>query len=224
VLKTRTVPRRRQLHDRAARHDAAYGQAKASGFAARAVFKLEELDQRFKLIGPGRRVLDLGCWPGSWLQYAAERVGEDGLVVGVDRKQVEIALPSWAHARVADVEALRAEDLVAEFGVFDTVLSDLAPQTTGDRTTDQYRSEVLTGRALDLARGSLRPGGHFAAKVFVGGGFKALLDEVKASFSEARAYHPKATRAGSIEQYVVGRGLKAGAAVFANGSSVGRGS
>lgn len=202
------MPRRRQLHDRQARHDAAYGKAKASGFAARAVFKLEELDQRFKLLAPGRRVLDLGCWPGSWLQYAAQRVGEDGLVVGIDRRQVEIALPAWAHARVADVESLRPEALVEEFGRFDTVLSDLAPQTTGDRGTDQYRSEVLTGRALDLARATLRPGGHFAAKVFVGGGFKALLDEVKASFGEARSYHPKATRAGSIEQYVVGRGLK----------------
>ena len=103
--------------------------------------------------------------------------------------------------------------LVAEFGAFDVVLSDLAPQTTGDRLMDQYRSEVLTGRALDLARGVLRPGGHFAAKVFVGGGFKALLDEVKGAFGEVKSYHPKATRAGSTEQYIVGRGLKGGAAI-----------
>lgn len=204
------MARRRQLHDRSARQDAAFTKAKASGYAARAIFKLEELDQRFKLVAPGRRVLDLGCWPGSWLQYVAGRVGEDGLVIGVDRKQVEIALPSWVQARVADVEALRSEELVAEFGAFDVVLSDLAPQTTGDRLMDQYRSEVLTGRALDLARGVLRPGGHFAAKVFVGGGFKALLDEVKGAFGEVKAYHPKATRAGSTEQYVVGRGLKGG--------------
>jgi 23S rRNA (uridine2552-2'-O)-methyltransferase len=203
------MPRRRQLHDRQARHDAEYEKAKGSGFAARAVFKLEELDKRFRLLSPGRRVLDLGCWPGSWLQYAAARVGEDGLVVGIDRRTVEIALPSWTHSRVTDVEALRPEDLVSEFGPFDVVLSDLAPQTSGDRATDQYRSEVLTGRALDVARGALRPGGHFAAKVFVGGGFKALLDETRGAFSEVKAYHPKATRAGSTEQYVVGRGMKA---------------
>lgn len=209
------MPRRRQLHDKSARHDAQYSQAKASGFAARAIFKLAELDEKFRLLGPGRRVLDLGCWPGSWLQYAAERVGEDGLVVGIDRKQVEIALPEWVQTRVEDVEAMRGDALVDEFGSFDTVLSDLAPQTTGDRATDQYRSEVLTGRALDLARVALRPGGHFAAKVFVGGGFKALLDEIKASFSEARAYHPKATRAGSTEQYVIGRGLKVTATIVA---------
>ena len=203
------MSRRRQLHDRRARHDAQYERAKESGFAARAVFKLQELDKRFRLLSPGRRVLDLGCWPGSWLQYAAERVGEDGLVVGIDRRRVEIALPAWTVSREADVEALRPEDLVEEFGPFDIVLSDLAPQTSGDRATDQYRSEVLTGRALDVARGVLRPGGHFAGKVFVGGGFKALLDEARGSFSEVKSYHPKATRAGSTEQYVIGRGLKA---------------
>src|SRR5690606_15190938 len=95
-----------KLGDKSARHDAAYRRAKQEGFAARAVYKLEELDRRFHLLAPGRRVLDLGCWPGSWMQYAGQRVGEEGLVVGIDLRPVELALPPWCEAFVADVETL----------------------------------------------------------------------------------------------------------------------
>ena len=202
---------RRKLGDRRARRDHVYRQAKDSGYAARAVYKLEELDKKFRLLSSGRHVLDLGCWPGSWMQYAAERVGEDGFVLGVDLKQVELALPSWAKAGVADVEELDPARLVEQFGDFDVVISDMAPKTTGDRATDQYRSEALTERALDIALVVLRPGGHFAAKVFQGSGFQDLLKRVRASFSECKSFHTTATRAGSKEQYIVGRGLKASA-------------
>jgi 23S rRNA (uridine2552-2'-O)-methyltransferase len=202
---------RTKLGDRGARHDAAYKKAKASGFAARAVFKLEELDKRFRLLAPRRKVLDLGCWPGSWMQYAAERVGPEGFVLGLDLREVELALPPWTSSRVADVEAIDPAALVAEYGPFDVVVSDMAPHTTGDRTSDQFRSEALCERALVIARAVLRPGGHFAAKVFQGGGFQTLLGQVKQSFAEARAVHTEATRSGSREQYLVGRGLKAGA-------------
>jgi 23S rRNA (uridine2552-2'-O)-methyltransferase len=199
------------LGDRDARHDSAYHRAKAEGFAARAVFKLQELDQKFKLLGPRRRVLDLGCWPGSWMQYAADRVGAEGFVLGLDLKPVEIALPSWTESRIADVEELDAAALLAEHGPFDVVISDMAPHTTGDKTSDQYRSEALCERALVVARTVLRPGGHFTAKLFQGGGFAKLLAEVRSAFGEGRAVHTEATRAGSREQYLVGRGLKAGA-------------
>ena len=199
------------LGNRDARHDSAYQRAKDQGFAARAVFKLQELDQKFKLLRPGRRALDLGCWPGSWMQYAADRVGADGFVLGVDLKPIEIALPSWTEARIADVEELDAAALLAELGPFDVVISDMAPHTTGDKTSDQYRSEALCERALSIARTVLRPGGHFVAKVFQGGGFAKLLGEVRSAFAEGRAVHTEATRAGSREQYLVGRGLKANA-------------
>lgn len=202
------MPRRRKLSDRRARHDAAYRRAKDSGFAARAVFKLEELDKRFRLLGPGKHVLDLGCWPGSWMQYAAGKVGEEGLVVGIDLREVELTLPPWCEAIVADAETLDPAVLLERYGAFDVVLSDMAPKTTGDRRSDQFRSEALTRRALKIARAVLRPGGHFAAKVFQGGGFKELLEEVQQAFQEGRAYVSKATRAGSPEQYLVGRGLR----------------
>ncbi|MBX7081472.1 MAG: RlmE family RNA methyltransferase [Nannocystaceae bacterium] len=199
---------RRKLDDRAARHDGAYRRAKAEGFAARAVFKLDEIDRRFRLLTRGRRVLDLGCWPGSWMQLAAERVGDEGLVVGFDLRPCEIGLPSWVHPRVGDVTELDAAALVAEFGRFDVVISDMAPHTTGDRVSDQYRSESLCRAALQLATQVLRSGGHFAAKVFQGGGFPALLTETRAAFAEVKAVHAEATRSGSREQYIVGRGLR----------------
>jgi 23S rRNA (uridine2552-2'-O)-methyltransferase len=211
------VAGRSKLGDRNARHDAAYHRAKQQGFAARAVFKLVEIDKRFHLLAPGRRVLDLGCWPGSWMQYSADRVGEHGLVVGYDLRPCELALPPWAHAHEGDVVALDTDALLAEHGPFDLVLSDMAPHTTGDRLSDQFHSEGLCERALEIATLVLRPGGHFAAKVFQGGGFDRLLVAMRAAFSETKPVHAEATRAGSREQYLVGRGLKAGASAVARG-------
>ena len=205
--------RRGKLGDKGSRHDAAYKRAKSEGFASRAIYKLEEVDKRFRLLQPGRRVIDLGCWPGSWMQYAAERVGEEGFVLGLDKREVELSLPPNAKAFVADVFAVDPAALGETFGDFDVVLSDMAPKTTGDRTTDMFRSEELTRRALVFATAILRPGGHFCAKVFVGGGFKQLLADVSKAFSEVKPVHPKNTRAGSYEQSVVARGLKAGARI-----------
>ncbi|MEX1362756.1 MAG: RlmE family RNA methyltransferase [Nannocystaceae bacterium] len=203
------MARKRKLDDRSARHDAAYRRAKQEGFAARAVYKLQELDKRYSLLGQGRRVLDLGCWPGSWMQYTAQRVGEEGLVVGLDLQPVELALPAWCEAFVADVYELDPQVLLDRFGPFDVVLSDMAPKTIGDSTTDRLRSEALFERALDIAVTVLRPGGHFAGKVFQGGAFPALLARMRATFSQSKPFHTKATRTGSPEQYLVGQGRKA---------------
>lgn len=207
------MARKRKLHDRSARRDAAYRRAKQEGFAARAVYKLQELDRRFKLLGPGRRVLDLGCWPGSWMQHAADRVGEEGHVIGLDLRPVELALPPWCEAFVADVDELSPADLLDRFGPFDVVLSDMAPKTIGDATTDRMRSEALFERALFIATAVLRPGGHFAGKVFQGGGFPQLLTLMRAVFSQSKPFHTKATRAGSAEHYLVGQGRRARASV-----------
>jgi len=204
------VAKRGKLDQRDARHDGAFQRARAAGFAARAVFKLQEIDQRFHLLSPGKRVLDLGCWPGSWMQYAAERVGATGLVVGFDLRECEIALPSWVHPRRGDVNTLDAAALLAELGHFDVLLSDMAPHTTGDRLSDQYHSEQLCDRALDIATVTLRRGGHFVAKVFQGGGFPQLIAKMRSVFGEVKPVHAEASRAGSREQYLVGRGLKSG--------------
>lgn len=195
---------RPKLNDRAARHDPAYQRAKRENFAARAIFKLEEIDQKFRLLRPGARVLDLGCWPGSWMQYVANKVGDGGLVFGIDLRPVTVALPGWVRHEVADVMTWSPAALGDRI---DVVLSDMAPHTTGDRHSDQFFSEELCARALELGRQALRPGGHLVAKVFQAGRFGELLRAWKSAFQEARAFHCRDTRATSSEQYLVGRGL-----------------
>ena len=94
---------RPKLNDKSARHDPAYLRAKRENYAARAIYKLEEIDQRFRLLRPGMRVLDLGCWPGSWMQYAAEKVGDAGVVYGIDLRPVSVSFPANVQHAVADV-------------------------------------------------------------------------------------------------------------------------
>ena len=201
--------RRRKLADRASRHDHVFHRAREQGYAARAALKLSELDERFRLLRPGRKVLDLGCWPGSWLQVAAERVGSEGLCVGLDLRAVEIPLPAHAHTAVADVTELDPAVLVRRFGPFDLVLSDMAPHTSGDRASDQFRSEELVREAVRIASGALRPGGHLVVKIFQGPGFPDILRDLQARYQEVRPVKARTTRAGSREQYLVARGLRA---------------
>ncbi len=209
---TYCMARRKKLSDRSGRHDAAYRRAKRENYAARAIYKLEELDKKFRLLRTRNRVLDLGCWPGSWMQYVSTKVGEDGYVYGIDLREVELALPSWVESEVADVYTWNPHEAFdGDFIRFDVVLSDMAPQTTGDRHTDVFHSEQLCRRAFELGRQVLRPGGRIAVKVFQGGNFRELLRELQTTYQEAKPFHARNTRSGSTEQYLVGRGLKASA-------------
>jgi 23S rRNA (uridine2552-2'-O)-methyltransferase len=206
------VATRKGLGDKRNRHDPAYLRAKRENYAGRAIYKLEEIDKRFRLIKPGMQVLDLGCWPGSWLQYAAAKAGPEATLIGIDLQEVEIALPSNVHTIVGDVTKLKLDRLVERYGRFDLVLSDMAPNTTGNKDYDIPMSEELFLRALDIATACLRIGGHFCAKVFQGGRFAELLREVEARFQQGRAYRCEHTRKHSREQYIIGRGLKASVA------------
>jgi 23S rRNA (uridine2552-2'-O)-methyltransferase len=203
------VATRKGLGDKRNRHDPAYLRAKRDNYAGRAVYKLEELDKRFHLIKPGMQILDLGCWPGSWLQYAAQKAGPEAKLIGIDLDAVEIALPDTVQTIVGDVTKLKPARLLERYGRFDLVLSDMAPNTTGIKDYDIPTSEDLFSRALDIATAVLRIGGHFCAKVFQGGRFPELLRETELRFQECRAFRPDHTRKASREQYIVGRGLRA---------------
>ncbi len=202
---------RKGLGDKKNRHDPVYLKAKQENFAGRAIYKLEELDKRFRLIKPGMRILDLGCWPGSWLQYAVGKTGLDSVLVGVDLEPVAIALPSNVQTFVGDVFKLKPDRLVARFGRFDLVLSDMAPNTTGNKDYDIPVSEDLFLRALEISTEVLRVGGHFCGKVFQGGRFGELRKRLATTFQEPRTYRCETTRKHSREQYLVGRGLRASA-------------
>jgi len=135
---------------------------------ARAVYKLKEVDEKYRLLKPGQRVLDLGCSPGSWLQYIASRVGPGGLVVGVDAAPLAIEAVPPLYFVPGEITSLDLETIIAISPVFDLVVSDLAPKTTGIRQVDQQRSLELATLAWEWARRLLREGGHFLVKVFEG--------------------------------------------------------
>lgn len=197
----------KRLDDRATRHDRFHQKAKKEGFLARAVFKLEEIDQQFKLFKPGQRVLDLGCAPGSWLQYARSRVGDKGVLVGLDRAPLRGDV-GGARIVVGDVLTIDPKILLGELPAFDVVLSDMAPDTSGVRSMDQARSEALFERALEIATLLLAPGGNFVGKLFQGPDFKKLTESVRAQFEVGKTAKPASSRQISIEQYVVGKGFR----------------
>lgn len=177
--------------------------AKAQGYPARSVFKLEEIDRRTRLLRPGQRVLDLGAAPGSWSKYAAERVGPKGRVLAVDLSEIVAVMPPHVERIQGDVFAL-AEDELGKAGPYDVVLSDMAPATTGTRFADQARSFELFMRAADVAERVLAPGGSFVGKLFMSEDFVRARDRLRGLFAEVRVLRPEATRTQSYEVFLVG--------------------
>lgn len=187
-----------------------FRKAKQENFAARSVFKLEEIDQKFKIFRGVKTVLDLGASPGSWSQYASKVVGDNGQVLGVDLSPVTVKLKNAVFIQ-ADLRDLQLEDIFKEHGFeppFDIVMSDMAPKTTGIRMTDQARSMELCELALDVARRFLKKDGHFVCKLFHSDDFGKLRDEMKKVFQKVEAVKPDSTRKISKEIFLVGIGKK----------------
>ena len=193
---------------RRGQEDFNYHRAKQEGFAARSVYKLQELDKRYHLLKNGLYVLDLGCHPGSWLQYAAAKVGNQGRVVGVDIQSLNLTLPSQVQFIEADLCQIAVDRLRLPEAPYDLALSDVAPRTTGVAYADAARSAELTGRALDLACQLLKPRGNFVGKIFWGPEAEALLWRFKKMFNQAKAHKPAASQAASRETYLVGLEFK----------------
>jgi 23S rRNA (uridine2552-2'-O)-methyltransferase len=192
------------------RKDAFHRRAQAEGYRARSAYKLAELDRRYRLLGRGDRVVDLGAWPGGWLQVAAERVGPRGRLVGVDLTPIEplpganIALIAGDALDPAVHEAIRA----ALEGPADVVLSDLAPKLTGVRATDEARTEALAEGVVAALPALLAPGGKLLLKTFMAPGHAALLSSLRPRFTRVDTTRPPATRPGSSELYVVSTGYR----------------
>jgi 23S rRNA (uridine2552-2'-O)-methyltransferase len=192
----------RQLNDPYVR------EAKEKGYRSRAAFKLIELDAKFHFLRKGAVVLDLGAAPGGWSQVAAARAGETGRVVAADILQIEpIAGVEILEADLRDA-ATSARLAAALGGSAGVVLSDMAAPTTGHRPTDHLRTTALFEAALDVAEQVLKPGGVFVGKVFQGGATGELLARVKKRFRDVRHVKPPASRAESVELYLVATGFK----------------
>jgi 23S rRNA (uridine2552-2'-O)-methyltransferase len=180
--------------------------AQRLGYRSRAAFKLIELDDRFKLLRRGARVIDLGAAPGGWTQVAVQRGA--GAVVGVDLLAMDpVAGAQFVQGDFADPE-MPARLAALLGGPADAVLSDMAPNTTGHAATDHVRIMALAELALDSALEMLAEGGCFVAKVFQGGSERAMLDRLKRHFATVRHAKPPASRKDSSELYVVAGGFR----------------
>lgn len=194
-----------------ARADVFAQKARKEGYPARSVYKLEEIDRRVNVFKKGQRVLDLGCAPGSWLMYAAQRTGPQGRVRGIDLKGLEVALPPNAQAVAGDALAPspEVEAFLAELAPYDVVMSDMAPSTSGTPFADQARSAELVSLSLDVAERWLNKGGTWIAKLFMSEALVDLRKRVRELFAEERIIRPEGTRQVSTEVFLVGIGKRA---------------
>ena len=185
-----------------------FHKAKKDGYAARSAYKIEEIDKKYRIIRTGNKVLDLGCRPGSWLQYASRKVGNSGQVLGVDLQPVKISLPSHVNVIQGDIFELTDEDLKINGGQADVILSDMAPKTSGIRTTDVSRSFELNKKVLNLANDILCPKGSLLVKAFQGNLLDELCSEFRIMFAHVKLCKPKSSRPESVEIFILGTGKK----------------
>jgi 23S rRNA (uridine2552-2'-O)-methyltransferase len=193
-------------------NDPYVARAHADGYRARSAYKLIELDDRYHLLAPGRRVIDLGAAPGGWSQVAVERTqaSEARPVVAIDYLDMEplrgVTILKQDFLDPDAPDAIRA----ALGGPADVVLSDMAAPTTGHRQTDHIRTIALCEAAADFAATVLRPGGAFLAKAFQGGAEGALLARLKRDYASVHHAKPPASRTQSVELYLVAKGFRGG--------------
>ncbi len=185
--------------------------AREMGYRSRAAFKLEEMDDRYKFLKSGQRLVDLGCAPGGWCQIAAKRIGLEqgkGYVVGIDLLAVD-PIPGVDLIQM-DFMAEEAPALLTERlgGRADGVMSDMAANTTGHKKTDHLKIIALAEAAVEFAHDVLAPGGFFLAKLFQGGDSADLLNGLKRDFTTVRNVKPAASRADSSELYVLATGYR----------------
>ncbi len=187
-----------------------FKKAKELGFKARSVFKLEEIDQRFKLLKSGMQVLDLGAAPGSWSQYTSQKIGPKGRLLGLDLTSVNLKLPNAEFVQ-ADILKCNIDELLRQFEMpekLHVVLSDMAPNTTGIRSVDQARSFELCEMALNVANAQLQSGGSFVCKFFQSNELSKFQLELKKSFRKVEIFKPKGTRTRSFEIFLIGFDFK----------------
>ena len=183
--------------------------AQADGYRSRASYKLIEINEKDKLFGPGSVVMDLGSAPGGWSQIVAPVVGENGRVIASDILPMDSIIGvDFIQGDFTD-EAVYDQILkVLGDDQVDVVVSDMAPNQSGVKTTDQYASMYLVELALDMARNVLQPGGSFCAKVFQGVGYDEYVKDVSSSFNKVVVRKPAASRPRSLEVYLVATGFK----------------
>ncbi len=182
--------------------------ARTQGYPARSIYKLEEIQNKFKVMKKNDTVLDLGCAPGSWMLYASKQVGEGGRVFGIDLKAIDIRLPQNSVSIKDKILNMDNTGFVSDAKSLDVLLSDMAPATTGRKDVDALRSFDLCRMALDVADEYLKVKGHFICKIFQGNDFNAFQKNVKSKFKECKIFKPESCRKQSKEIYIIAKGKK----------------
>jgi 23S rRNA (uridine2552-2'-O)-methyltransferase len=192
------------------RKDHFYRKAKREGKASRAIYKLAELQSRFKLVRKGACVIELGCAPGGWMQELSQIVGPTGKVIGIDLLPLKISVPKHCTFVLGDITDAAALAKVQELagGKADAVLSDMSPNLSGVAFADAYRSYELAMSALDVCETLLKEGGNFVVKIFPGEEFEAFVAELRRAFQKVATIIPEATRKTSSERYLVAMGFQ----------------
>jgi 23S rRNA (uridine2552-2'-O)-methyltransferase len=184
--------------------------AKQDKYPARSVYKLQQIDEKFNLIKKNDKILDLGCAPGSWLLYASRKIGEKGNVIGIDLQDLKTEIPQNAIFLKLDV----MEYIPTSVGILDTkgvgkkfnvIMSDMAPNTSGDHSVDVERSIELCEKCLEIVKTNLIKGGNFVCKIFEGEVIQDFFKKVEENFSFVKRYKPLASRSESREIFIIGK-------------------
>jgi len=181
--------------------------AKQEGYPARSVYKLKEIDKKYNLIKPDDRVLDLGCAPGSWLIYLAQKIGDKGEVIGLDIGELKIDLKPNMKFIKQDIMLLADKDL-ENLGKFNAAVSDAAPFTSGIRDLDTDRSFQISQKAFDIAEKTLLAKGNFLCKIFESQDSHILMKQIEQKFDFVKIFRPRAVTKNSREIYIVAKGYK----------------
>lgn len=190
------------------RKDGYYKKAKKEGYSSRAAFKLKEINSKYKLIKKGDTVLDAGCAPGGWLEVLSEIVTDNGKVVGVDLLDVKNIRAKNVVFIKGDLKDANTAERILPFQPFDTVVSDAAPNTTGQKIVDHVNSIELARTVFEIAKKFLKQGGNFLFKLFDGEDRDELLHDLKKYFCSIKIVRPDATRKNSFEIYIICKGFK----------------
>lgn len=191
------------------KHDTYYKQAKSTGYRSRAVYKLLQIDKKFKVFRRGDHVLDLGAAPGGWAQAAINMVGSSGSVVGIDLEQIRpLEGAKFLIGDITDNDVIEVIKNGSELDKFEIIISDAAPNISGNYSIDQANSIYLAEAAVKIVMELLKMNGNFVVKIFEGEDFNEFFNHVKTLFRFCRKYSPQASRARSSEIYVVCKGFK----------------
>lgn len=181
-----------------------FKKAKQEGFAARSAYKLKEIDEKHRLLKNGNRVLDLGCFPGSWLQYISQKIGSSGHVIGIDRTELRIPLRDNMQFIHSDINEVNLDTMTTLEGYFDLICSDMAPDSTGIKNVDSERSFHLCQMALHIADLRLKYSGSVLLKSFHGSAFDRLLKQMRSDYHQVKILKPKSSRDESKEVFLLG--------------------